>query len=182
MNTLPTLKTNRLVLRPFTLDDAPLVQKYAGDKAIARMTANIPHPYEDGLAEEWIAAHQDAFEKRKDLTLAAALDAGKTLVGAISLHSNEIHRYAELGYWIGKPYWNQGYCTEAAKEIVRYGFECMNLNRIQARHMTHNPASGRVMEKIGMKKEGVLRQSFFRFGDFNDYAIWSILREEFSEK
>lgn len=180
MDIIPTLVTNRLVLRPFTLDDAPLVQKFAGDIDIARMTANIPHPYEKGLAEEWISTHQESFEKGNDLTLAVTLDEGETLIGAISLHSNKIHQYAELGYWIGKPYWNQGYCTEAAKEIVRYGFNIMNLNRIQARHMTKNPASGRVMEKIGMKKEGILRQSLLRFGEFNDYAIWSILRDEFT--
>ena len=90
-------------------------------------------------------------------------------------------KMAEIGYWIGKPYWSQGYCTEAAREVVRYGFEVLNLNRIQARHMTKNPASGRVMEKVGMKYEGRLRQSLLRWDQFEDVAIYSILRDESSD-
>lgn len=102
-----------------------------------------------------------------------------SLVGAIGLAVNKKHQLAELGYWVGKPYWNQGYATEAAREVIRFGFEDMNLHRIQARYMNKNPASGRVMEKIGMQYEGTLRQALHRFDEFEDAHVYAILREEF---
>jgi RimJ/RimL family protein N-acetyltransferase len=182
MTCLPTLNTDRLILRPFTHGDGPQVQELAGDRAIAEMTANIPHPYEEGVAEEWIATHQKAFENKQSLTLAITRKNHDKIIGAIGLEINTNHHYAELGYWIGKPYWNQGYCTEAAREVVSYGFEKLKLNRIQSRNMLKNPASARVMEKIGMRREGILRQSLYRFGSFEDYAISSILREESQEQ
>lgn len=123
---------------------------------------------------------QAAFDAGESLSLALTLKRDGTLVGAVGLHFYKADYLAELGYWVGKPYWNHGYCSEAAKEVVRFGFEQMNLNRIQARHMVKNPASGRVMEKIGMKKEGILRQSLFRWGKFEDVAMYSVLKKEFS--
>ena len=182
MTGLPTLTTDRLILRPFTIEDGPRVQDLAGDRAIAEMTANIPHPYEDGVAEEWIATHQNAIENEKSLTLAITLINQEEVIGAIGLEINRLHDYAELGYWIGKPYWNKGYCTEAAREVVGYSFEKLKLNRIQARNILKNPASARVMEKTGMRREGILRQALYRFGSYEDYAISSILREEYKEQ
>ena len=179
MGQIPTLTTTRLILRPFTLDDAPTVRTLAGEREIAATTANIPHPYEEGMAEEWIASRQEAFDSGQAVTLAVTLKSDGALLGAIALTINKTHHLAEIGYWIGKPYWSQGYCTEAAKEIVRYAFEVLELNRVQARHMTANPASGRVMQKSGMTYEGTLRQSIFRWEEFKDAAIYSILREEY---
>lgn len=69
------------------------------------------------------------------------------LFGAISIHVEKGQRLAEIGYWIGKPFWNRGYATEATRAAIAYGFEHLGSNRIQARHMTKNPASGRVMQK-----------------------------------
>jgi RimJ/RimL family protein N-acetyltransferase len=179
MSTIPTLKTKRLRLRPFRLDDAAAVEELAGAYSIAAHTVNIPHPYPEGAAEEWIAGHEEAFEKKGGIHFAIALKENDTLIGAIGLYIKKKHHFGEMGYWIGEPYWNQGYCTEAAREVVRYGFEGLDLNRIQARHMTKNPASGRVMEKIGMQREGTLRQSLFRFDSFEDVHIYAILREEY---
>lgn len=179
MNSIPTLITARLKLRPFTLDDAPVVQRLAGAREVAQMTANIPHPYEDGMAEEWIATHQEAFAKGEAVTFAIVLKQENQLIGAIALHFQKSNFAAELGYWIGKPYWNQGFCTEAAKAVIQYGFEAFGLNRIQARHMTQNPASGRVMQKAGLQYEGTLRQSIYRWKQFHDSAIYAILRDDF---
>ncbi len=178
MGQIPTLITARLVLRPFTLSDAPVVKELAGEWEIAETTANIPHPYEEGMAEVWISTHQESFDKGEAVTFAITLRTDARLVGAIGLRIIKAHRLAEMGYWVGRPYWNQGYCTEAAQAVLRYGFEVLDLNRVQARHMTHNPASGRVMQKLGMKYEGTLRQSLFRWGKFRDAAIYSILRDE----
>lgn len=101
------------------------------------------------------------------------------MIGATGLQINGSNQLCELGYWVGKPFWGKGYCTEAARELLRYGFETLGINRIQARHMVKNPASGRVMEKIGMKLEGILRQSLFRWDKFEDVAMYSILKEEY---
>lgn len=182
MNKMPTLRTERLILRPFNMGDAPRVKELAGEWEIAETTANIPHPYEAGMAEDWISTHQEAFESDKGATFAIVVQPEGMLIGAIGLGLYRTNQLAELGYWIGKPYWNQGYGTEAAKELLRYGFENLKLNRIQARHMTKNPASGRVMEKIGMTREGVLRQSLYRFSNYEDAMIYSILLEEYQTR
>ena len=100
----PTLHTARLVLRPFEPGDAPVVQRLAGDRAIADTTLSIPHPYGDGIAEHWIAGHQAAFEAGKSLPSAVTLRETGELIGAIGLNSiDSSHRNAELGYWIGQP-------------------------------------------------------------------------------
>lgn len=131
------------------------------------------------MAERWIRTHQEAFDKGTAVVWAITLKADKSLIGAIEIRIDKAHHLAEMGYWIGRPYWNQGYCTEAAREVLRYAFEVLGLNRVQARHMTKNLASGRVMQKLGMKYEGTLRQSLFRWGKFEDAAIYAILREEY---
>ena len=174
----PTLTSDRLLLRPFTLADAPVVQRLAGDRDIASTTLNIPHPYEDGMAETWIGGHQERFDKGELASFAVVLRDG-TLIGAIGLHIDQQHERAELGYWIGKPYWGQGYCTEAGRAVVHYGLETLGLNRIQARHLARNPASGRVMQKIGMRYEGYLRQHVIKWGVLEDIELYAILKSEY---
>ncbi|HEY44041.1 MAG TPA: GNAT family N-acetyltransferase [Anaerolineae bacterium] len=175
----PFLETDRLLLRPFSLSDAPIVQKLVGDEAIAATTLNIPHPYEDGMADEWIGSHQEGFEKGEAVIFAITLRDGNALIGAIGLEINQQHERAELGYWIGKPYWSKGYCTEAAEAVVRFGFDKYKMLRIHAAHFSNNKASGRVMEKIGMKHEGRLRNHIKKWGRFEDLEVYGILREEF---
>lgn len=179
MSSIPTLTTERLLLRPFTLADAPAVKELAGEWEVAATTGNIPHPYEDGMAEAWISTHPTACEQGQGVTFAITLQPEDALIGAISLGINQANLLAEMGYWIAKPYWNQGYCTEAARALLKYAFENLQLNRVQARHMTKNPASGRVMQKIGMQYEGRLRQQLLRWGAFEDADIYAILRQDF---
>lgn len=182
MSGLPELLTERLKLRPFSLDDAPDVAGLCGAWEIADTTANIPHPYELPMAEAWIGTHGPAFERGESVSLAITRQEDGHLVGAIGLHIDAVNRSAEIGYWIGKPFWNRGFATEATKSMIAYGFEVVGLNRICARHMTRNPASGRVMEKAGLKFEGILRQSIYRWERYEDAAIRSILREEYLTK
>ncbi len=124
------LQTERLLLRSFELSDAPRVKELAGDKAIADTTLNIPHPYEDGMAEEWISTHQPKFEAGEAVNYAIILKSTQELIGAISLAINKGFNRAELGFWIGKEYWNKGYCTEAAKAMVECGFNKLDLPSI----------------------------------------------------
>ncbi len=179
MTKMPELFTGRLKLRPFSMEDAPEVTKLCGEWAIAETTANIPHPYDQSMAEAWIASHKDAWEAGEAVTFAITESDEGRLLGAIGIQVNKTNLLGEIGYWIGKPYWNRGYATQAAKAVISFGFEHLGLNRIQARHMTKNPASGRVLEKAGMKPEGVLRQSIYRWGSFEDAAMFAVLRAEF---
>jgi [ribosomal protein S5]-alanine N-acetyltransferase len=180
MKRRPTLTTPRLILRPFALGDAPDVQRLAGAREVASTTLNIPHPYAAGMAEQWIATHQECYTRGEFVIFAIVLRANQTLIGAMSLHMYQQHVHAELGYWIGTAYWNHGYCSEAAQAVLRYGFDVLGLHRIHASYMTRNPASGRVMQKIGMTYEGCLRQHVQKWGVFEDIAIYGILRSEAS--
>jgi RimJ/RimL family protein N-acetyltransferase len=178
MKRQPTLETGRLLLRPFTLSDAPDVKRLAGDRAIADTTLNIPHPYEDGMAEKWIATHQPQFEAGKLANFAITLRDTAELTGAVGLSIVARFDHAELGYWVGVPFWNRGYCTEAAEAVLDYGFNTLNLNRIYATHLKRNPSSGRVMQKLGMQHEGVARQHVKRWNRYEDLVLYGILKVE----
>ena len=181
MKTIPTLETERLVLRPFGLDDAAEVQRLAGNKAVADTTANIPHPYQDGMAAECISKHRSAFAEGKTVTLALTLKPYGALIGAISLTDISEGHQAELGYWIGKPYWNHGFCTEAGRAVLRYAFTELALLRVHACHMSRNPASGRVVQKLGMVHEGLRRQHAIRWDRCEDLVLYGILKGEWEE-
>lgn len=155
----PTLETQRLLLRAFLLSDAPVVQRLANDYDVADTTLNLPHPYPDGLAENWIQTHSASFSEGAGIVFAIVLRATDELCGTISLDVDKHHAHAELGYWIGKWHWNQGYATEAASAMVAHGFTQLALHRVQARHFARNPASGRVMQKIGILYHEWLRKT-----------------------
>ncbi len=175
---LPVIETERLMLRPYSLADAPDVQRMCGDPAIAATTLAIPHPYPDGAAEQWISTHADSFQQGKEVTLAITLKPVGSVIGSVALSINENHRRGELGYMVAKEHWNRGYCTEASRALMSYGFRGLDLNRIQAMHFPRNPASGRVMQKLGMTTEGLLRQYVSNRGTFEDVVLYSILRAE----
>jgi len=178
----PTLSTERLVLRPFRLSDATDVQQLAGHPLVYATTATIPHPYPDGAAEAWITKHSQWYKDGVGVQFAITSKRDGTLFGCIDLFGiSKAHRRAEIGYWIGVDYWNQGICSEAAKEIVKFGFSTLQLNKIVGRHVAHNPNSGKIMKKIGMQKVGVLKQDFFRNGEYSDIIIYEILRAEYRQ-
>ncbi len=172
----PVIETARLLLRPFRMSDAADVQRLAGDPAVADTTLNIPHPYGDGLAEEWIASHGPGFEAGRLVNFAITSREDGRLLGAIGLTLAGEERTGELGYWVGVPYWNRGYCTEAAAAVVEYGFAAHALERIHARHLLRNPGSGRVMQKIGMRSEGIVRAVLREGGTPEDLVLYGLLR------
>ena len=141
----PTLKTDRLLLRPFAVSDAEDIKQLAGDKAIADTTLNIPHPYNIETAKEWIGTLQPQFEKGKRTVFAMVDREADRFVGAIELRIDRRYQRGELGYWIGKAYWNRGFCTEAGQAVLAYGFDRLSLHRIYANHFSRNQASGRVV-------------------------------------
>jgi RimJ/RimL family protein N-acetyltransferase len=130
------------------------------------------------MAVEWIKTHRAMAEAGEGLTLAITVKEDSDLVGAISLGVNATFARAELGYWIGEPYWGRGYCTEAATTLVRFAFEELDLHRVHASYLARNPASGRLLQKIGMSKEGVARQHTRKWGVFEDLVLCGMLRSE----
>lgn len=182
MKEQPVLETRRLILRPFAASDAADVQRLAGDREIADTTLNIPHPYEDGMAEEWIATHRPRFEEGKLCNFAITLRDSGDLIGAMGLVITRRFDHAELGYWMGKPYWGKGFCTEAGRAVIEYGFTHLGLHRIHASYMARNPASGRVMRKLGMKQEGVLRGHVKKWDKYEDLILFAIVKPEWEQQ
>jgi RimJ/RimL family protein N-acetyltransferase len=176
---IPTLETSQLILRPFQLEDAAIVQSLAGVWEVADTTANMPHPYEDGMAESWIAGHEESFKARETVTFAITLAATNDLLGAIGLTLDQGYQ-GELGYWIGVPYWGKGYCTEAGRAVLAFAFQDLNLQRIHARAFKRNPASARVLQKLGLTYEGTRRQHVLKWGRPEDVDLYGLLKVDYS--
>ena len=172
------LETERLILRPPSLLDVPRCCELGGEFEVAKGTLTMPHPYTEEAAAAFIDSTKLGWEKLSPCIFAIVHKDAQALIGMIGVHTRAEHKHADLGYWIGIPYWNQGYATEAAQRAVDWGFQQLGLNRLYAEHFGTNPASGRVMQKIGMKYEGTLRQHYIRFGEVQDAVIYGILRSE----
>jgi len=172
--------TERLVLRPFTLADGPVVEALAGAREVADTTLAMPHPYPAGGGASWIATHADNWSHNGILALAVCDRRSEELLGAISLHTEDMHRHGEIGYWIGTKYWGNGYATEAARAMLGYAFTELGLHRVQARHFIRNPASGRVLQKLGMTLEGTHRDAYIRWEQFETVDVYAILESEWS--
>jgi RimJ/RimL family protein N-acetyltransferase len=177
----PVLQTERLRLRPPELTDAPVIQALAGDRRIAETTLNIPHPYSEDAALMWIMGSRQRLQDGSDYTFAIIRHSDQQFIGAVGIHPGH-NRQAEIGYWVGVPYWGQGYATEAARCVVQFGFEVLGLNRIYATYFAHNPASRRVMEKSGMTFEGILRQHVIKWDQPVDLGCCGILRAEYEAR
>jgi RimJ/RimL family protein N-acetyltransferase len=175
----PLLKTTRLLLRPFEAQDAAAVHALVGDPEVLSTLVRVPDPYEEGTAARWIAGHPDAFARGESVNFAITLRGQEVLIGAIGLALRLGDARASLGYWIGRAHWGNGYATEAARAVLGFAFEEMNLHRVQADHLVRNPASGRVMQKLGMTREGTLREHFVKRGVFETVETYGILRGEF---
>jgi len=151
MDEQPTLATERLLLRPFQLTDASRVRELAGNPKVALMTSNIPHPYAEGEAENWINAHASDWQRSSAAIFAVCLRSNAELIGAAGLMN--VHQGdAELGYWIGEPYWDQGYASEAVDAVIGFGITSLELQRVHAHHLSRNPASGKVLINAGLSR------------------------------
>lgn len=179
--TQPVLTTERLLLRAFRPSDVDAVLALASDVEIARNTLNIPHPYQRSHAEAWIAAQPDQLRNREAVTYAVTDRAGGELFGAVGLILENEHQRAELGYWIGRPYWGRGLATEAARAVVAWGFGALDLHRMHASHFPRNPASGHVLRKLGMRHEGLLRQHVKKWDELLDLEQYGLLRDELDD-
>jgi ribosomal-protein-alanine N-acetyltransferase len=169
-----TLETARLKLRPYSNADIAELLPLIGAREVAATTLRIPHPYTEKDAREFIADSQNESECR----LAITLPSDGRLIGGIGLRIAPQHKNAELGYWLGVPYWGKGYATEAAHEMLRYGFEDLRLHRIFASHFKNNPLSGRILKKLGMHYEGCQREHIRKWDQFIDSELYGMLRRD----
>lgn len=168
----PEIKTERLLLRCFKLTDTKQVQALAGNFNVSKTTLNIPYPYKDGMAEEWIRTEQNYFDNNSQVTFAITDKLTGALMGAISLLSIK-DKKAGIGYWIGEPFWSKGYCTEATAALIDYAFSKRRLVKLVAEHLSSNPASGKVMKKVGMHHVATKRIKD-RFSNTVDVEIYQI--------
>jgi RimJ/RimL family protein N-acetyltransferase len=173
----PTLTGPSVELRPFTLDDVEVVAKLAGAREVADTTLSIPYPYPREAASGWIQTHRTMWESGGGVHFAITVPS-EGVVGAMSLVINQAQDWAELGYWVGVPYWGRGYCTDAAWLAVDFAFRELGLHRVQAHHLIRNPASGRVMQKIGMQREGVHREAVKKWDVYEDIASYAVLASQ----
>jgi ribosomal-protein-alanine N-acetyltransferase len=192
MSSIPRLYTPRLCLRAFTPADAARVQELAGNALVAGTTLNVPHPYPEGAAEEWIAGHEANAAAGRVWALAVTLAGTRTpgreqdvtdtghVVGTMSvtLREEQGERCGELGYWIGVQYWNKGFATEAAHALLGFAFGKLGCGRIMARHFASNPASGRVMQKLGMTVEPAFSGVQRKNGELLEVVRYGMSRAE----
>jgi len=142
------LETERLMLQPPQDADAEAILLLANNFAVAKNTISMPHPYALNDARAFIARSCERRTKGVDYPFVVFRKADMALVGAVGVHPD---RNFELGYWIGEPFWGQGYATEAARRVVRFAFEDLGAKEVRAGWYADNPASGRVLEKLGFR-------------------------------
>ena len=174
----PTLETERLRIRPYSHTDIPELLPLIGAREVAATTLRIAHPYTEQDARDFL----ELAKEPDKLWLAITLRPDGRQIGGIGMRIERQHGHAELGYWLGVAYWGRGYATEAAREMLRYGFEDLGLHRIFATHFKHNAASGRILGKIGMQYEGCQRQHLLKWGEFVDSEMYGILRREWERR
>ena len=173
------IETNRLTLTNFRDSDSSTIVRLAGDYAVAGQTSNVPHPYTEDIAVEWIRVLNGEIKNTSQLTLGIRRSEDDVLIGCISLiNINEIHSKAEVGYWLGKDYWGMGYCSEALNALIRYAFINLNLNRIEGRCMSKNERSAATMMRCEMLFEGKRREDSRVRGELQDFSYYGILKRD----
>ena len=173
----PVLETERLLLRPITIDDKEAIYDFYSDPEIMKYRVSPLHKsIEDTV--QFIETDCMNFAERKRIRFGIALKASGTLIGTGGFHSiSPEHHRLEIGYSLRREFWGQGYMTEAVTELIRFAFEDMGMHRIMAMCDLGNDRSARVMERCGMTFEGTLKDYALRRGKFVTVRIYAILKE-----
>ena len=164
-------------LRFFKKEDAIDVQRLANHPELANMIG-LPHPYLLSYAEDWIGSQPEAIQQGREYPYAIICD--DQLVGTITLRIDRSNNIGELGYWIGREYWGKGIATEAARQIIRFGFYELALHKIHASALLRNPGSQRVLDKAGLSREGVRKEHRLLHGVHEDTVLYGLLKSEFN--
>lgn len=161
-------------LRPWRRDDAPALLRHADDRRVWRNLAeSFPHPYTAADAERWFEV---AAQPGPSLRL--AIERAGEAVGSIGVEARngEQRHTGHVGYWLGQPHWGGGIATAALRALVTELFDQGRFERLETTVYAWNPASMRVLEKSGFAREGVLRRSIFKDGEFVDSVLYAALR------
>jgi ribosomal-protein-alanine N-acetyltransferase len=175
---LPLLETKRLILRKMTIDDAEDLFEYASDPEVARQVLwNAHRCIED--ARNYLLYMIKKYEHLDVAEWGIVHKQDQKFIGTCGFAWWDIRNSrAEIGYALSRKYWNNGLMTEAVQAVIRFGFKQMKLNRIEARCMLDNPASERIMQKVGMRFEGIMRKHAFAKGEFHDLKMYALLKGE----
>jgi RimJ/RimL family protein N-acetyltransferase len=162
-------------IRSLTASDAEAIVKYANNRRISiNLRDRFPHPYTRAAADAFLAA-AGAQQPEADFAIASRSEA----IGGIGFHPQlDVHRLsAEIGYWLGEPFWGQGIATRAVRALSEWVFATTPLVRLYAHVFEWNPASARVLEKAGFTLEGRLRRSVLKEGKLIDQLMYGLVRE-----
>lgn len=181
MEKFPVLETDRLRLRRPMARDIPRIVQYADNPKIEEMTLSMPYPYREKDAVSWLATANRGFDEKNHYIFAICELPSDEFMGGIGLEINQRFNRGELGFWLGEPFWNNGYITEAVEAILNFGFSKLELNKIIAFHMIKNPASGKVMARNGMIKEGELAEHIRKGEEYIDVVQYRLTSQEFSQ-
>lgn len=175
---LPTLETDRLLLRKISPEDADDFFEFASDLQVALYTTWNPHQSVE-QSRQTIKSILAKYETGEPGAWGITLKTSPKLIGYCGLsHWEPDHRKASLFYFLERAYWGQGLVTEAVRALLDFGFERMDLNRIGANGHPANRATFKVLAKAGLQYEATYRQDFIKNGEYEDSEIWSILRRE----
>lgn len=180
----PKIETNRLVLRRMKRSDAQKAfDHWLSDERVSDNRVNAAHKTVSETNER-IAKIVSDYVNKEFCWWAIERKADRTLIGEIDLYEFDYSTCnCEVSYSIGYEWWNQGYGTEALRAVVEFGFRYMNIHKITAAHNTDNPASGKVMGKVGMKQEGTIRHMIRNAkGQYKDCAIYGLLQEDYVKR
>jgi ribosomal-protein-alanine N-acetyltransferase len=164
------------IIRDWKIADAQSIAKYANNRKIwINLRDAFPHPYSLQDAESFISR---VAEKNPATVFAIATQA--EAIGSIGLMpGKDVHRYtAEMGYWLAEPFWGEGIMTQAVKSLTAYAIHDLRLHRIYAEPYATNPASAKVLEKAGFKREGILRSNAFKDGKVLDQFLYSYVKKD----
>ncbi len=156
---LETITTRRLILRPIKFSDAEAMSRLASDYDVASMTGSIPHPFPVLTAEIKAMIFKAAWKQGREFAYAITKD-GRELIGIISLFKRPSHTNFELGYWIGKPYWNHGFATEAGFALLNAAKTNLKIKTVQANAYADNASSYKVLRKLGFTETGTTSELF----------------------
>ncbi len=178
----PTIETEHLLLRPLTMADDEAIYAYGSDPEVSKYALCETHQsIED--ARTFLRTVMDEYEHQKPSALGIVLQENRNLIGTIGyLNWNADHKRIEIGYALSRHFWNKGFVTEATNGLIDHFFRNSDLIRIEARCRLENIGSARVMEKAGMKFEGILRKHIFVKGKHHEMKIYSILRDEWQRE
>ncbi|MGE7603403.1 GNAT family N-acetyltransferase [Peribacillus sp. NPDC097675] len=180
--TFPTLETDRLLLRKVTEEDASSVLKYLSDSEVMKHIGLAPFATIEEALDE-ISWYQSIFEKGTGIRWGITLKEQGEVIGSCGfLNRAPQHYRAEIGTELRKDHWGQGIACEAFEAVIRYGFETLQIQRIEALIEPPNVSSQRLAEKHGFLREGLLRQYEFTCGKFDDLYMYSLLKRDFEER